>query len=269
MTKQLSPPACESHASSDGINRVQKWFHYFVDVKFIPSILALLVAGYAVVVNRADIDITFNKEGATLVTRGSKIQKAIILLPASKIWLNTGLQFSSGQSATITASGAVNLSIHRLVEAAQDHKRPRLGWLGPEGGSHPYPTDLDNARSKYLILPDPANYGTVLACIVPENERSPGKEYPRPNGVIQIGKCGNIKAKVNGTLWLTVNDVVLDDKSRDAYVPPQSVLDEAYRKKVTVAQKAMEWKDIQNRRYFEAFFDDNIGEFLIQVDLTK
>jgi len=36
-----------------------------------------------------------------------------------------------------------------------------------------------------------------------------------------------------------------------------------------VDQKVKEWEAILKGRYFTAFFDDNIGEFLIHVDFTK
>jgi hypothetical protein len=249
---------------------VHEWAKKLLDVKLMFSVLALLVALYAVALNRTDVEINFNKEGTVVVTRGNEVMRAIILLPANRPWLNTGLEVKKGQKMTITASGSVNLAVHRLVEAANDHKRPRLGWLGPDGGTHPYKTDLDNARSKYLIAPDPNNYGALLACIVPLGDPDPGKENPRPKGIKRVGSRGSITAESTGTLWLVVNDVMLTEQSRDAYVAPQNILDEVYGPgKVTVDQKVKEWEAILKGRYFTAFFDDNIGEFLIHVDFTK
>ncbi|HTU92466.1 MAG TPA: hypothetical protein VMF69_20460 [Gemmataceae bacterium] len=252
------------------IKAVWEWIRKLLDVKMLIGIVALFVALYAIVFKDADVEISFNKEGTAIITRGKQLRQAIVLLPANKPWLNTGLDVAKGHKLSVTASGSVNLAIHRLVEAAQEHKRLRLGWLGPDGGPHPYKTDLDNARSKYLIAPDPDNYGAVLACVIPYGERGPGKENPRPKGVSRIGSHGSITAQADGKLWLVVNDVMLTDESRDAYVAPQNILDEVYGPgKVSVAQKEKEWAEIKNRRYYEAFFDDNVGEFLIQIDFTK
>lgn len=247
-----------------------------LDAKLFLSFIALLVALYALVFHRAEVEISFNEKGTTIITRGNQVSKAIVLLPANKPWLNTGIDVAQGQHVTVTASGSVNLAIHRLVESAHAHKRPRFGWLGPEGAQHPYQTALDNARSKYLIAPNPNNYGTVLACIVPERAPTPGIEHPRPTGIMMIGRGGSFTAEADGKLWLVVNDVILNEESQDAYVARQEVLDAVYGKdpvtgksRVTVEQKQAEWESIKNDRYFGAFFDDNAGEFLIQVDFTK
>jgi hypothetical protein len=271
MSKQHTRAASGSRASRAVKNKpFRELFRKFIDAKLLVGFIALLVALYAAVFNRADVEISFNEKGATVITRGNKVRKAIVLLPASKPWLNTGLDVAKGQKVTVTASGSVNLAIHRLVEAAQAHKRPRLGWLGPEGGKHPYPNDLENARSRYLIAPDPNNYGTVLACVVPDAEPAPGKENPRPKGVQPIGRNGSLTAEAGGKLWLVVNDVMLNDESRDAYVADQNILDGVYGPgKVTVEQKDEEWKEIKKRRYYDASFDDNAGDFLIQIDFTK
>lgn len=271
MAKQTTKAALASQASRAAKrNHLWELLWNFIDAKLLIGFAALLVALYAVAFHRADVEISFNREGATVITRGSQVRKAIVLLPANKPWLNTGLDVAKGQKVSLTASGSVNLAIHRLVEAAQQHRRPRLGWLGPEGGKHPYPNDLENARSKYLITPDPNNYGTVLACVVPYNDPAPGKENPRPKGVQPVGSSGSLTAEADGKLWLVVNDVILSDESRDAYVADQKILDAVYGEgKVTVEQKDAEWGEIKSRRYYDAFFDDNAGEFLIQIDFTK
>jgi hypothetical protein len=242
----------------------------FTDAKLLFGVVALLVTLYAFVFHRADVEIGFNKEGVTIITRGNQVRKAIVLLPANKPWVNTGLDVVKGQKVTLTASGSVNLAFHRLVDSAQTHERPRIGWLGPEGGQHPYQTPLDNARSKYLIAPNPNNYGTVLACVVPDTQPAPGIENPSPEGTLPIGQGGSFTAVADGKLWLVVNDIILNEGAQEAYVAEQPVLDMVYKtSKVTVEQKQREWDRIKQDRYFGLFFDDNIGEFLIQVDFTK
>lgn len=204
-----------------------KWVKTVLTVNLAFSLLALIVAVWAVAVKQADVETTSNKEGATVVTDRNEVTKTLVLLPASRLWLDTELEVKKGQSVTITASGSINLAAHRLVEAMKDHTRPRLGWIGPDGGSYPYRKDLDNGRSKYLISPA-HNYGALLACIVPAGDPLPGKENPKPNGIKQIGSRGSITAEATGNLWLVVNDVVLTEQAHDVYVPEQEVLNDIY-----------------------------------------
>lgn len=242
-----------------------------LDVKLAISLLALLVAVWAAVApNRADVENNLNKENATVVTDRNEVTKTLILLPANRLWLDTGLEVKKGQSVTITASGSINLAAHRLVEAMKDHKRPPFGWIGPDGGKYPYPRSFDNKRSKSLIFPDPDYYGALLACIVPAGDLPLGLKNPKPNGIKRIGSRGSITAEATGSLWLVVNDVILTEQSHDDYVHDQDILNAVYGPgKVTEAQKEKEWKEIKNEGYYEAFFDDNLGELLIQIDFTK
>jgi hypothetical protein len=276
MAKQPTRAASASASKTAKKNRFWELLRKLIDAKLLFSLLALLVALYAFVFHRADVEISFNEKGATIITRGSQVRKAIVLLPANKPWLNTGIDVVKGQKVTLTASGSVNLAIHRLVNSAQTHERPRLGWLGPDGAPQPYPDDLDNARNPYLIAPN-LNYGTVLACVAPEvAELRPGITNPRPPGVRLIGRGGSFTAESDGKLWIVVNDVILNEKSENAYVAKQGVLDKVYgtdevtgRSKVTEEQKKKEWDTIKGVEYYDAFFDDNAGEFLIQIDFTK
>lgn len=272
MSKQSTKPSSRLTASrTTKKNAFWELLKKLVDAKLLLGLIALLVALYAFVFHRADVEIGFNKEGVTVITRGNQVRKAIVLLPANKPWLNTGIDVAKGQKVTLTASGSVNLAIHRLVDSAYKHERPRLGWLGPEGGPHPYQTALDNARSKYLIAPNPNNYGAVLACVVPDiAELTPGIANPQPKGIVLIGRGNSFTADVDGKLWLVINDIILNKDSEDAYVASKEVLDVVYGKdKVTVDQKRSEWEAIKRDGYYGAFFDDNAGDFLIQVDFTK
>ncbi len=236
------------------------WFQQFVHAKLPLWMIVplLLLAGYPLILIRSHV------EQSTQVTS--------LLLPANKLWLNTGIQIKPGQTVKITATGSVNLGIHRLVEAAYTHSRPRLNWTDPEGdtgSSRPKPVD-DGVKA--LFIKPGLNPGVLLAYVDVTgkdnldkyNAKSPEIEKE----IEKIGKVGEISSKQGGTLWLVINDAVLDknDESRDAYVMPQDKLDETYGKgKVTEKQRKDQWERIKRDHYFDAFFDDNAGEFLVQV----
>lgn len=191
-------------------------------------------------------------------------RKETVLLPANKLWLNTGLEIKPGQEVKITATGSINLAIHRLVEAAYTHKYPRLGWMEPEGGQ---PLGYKDLRIKqYLISPD-NNYGVLLACITTEDL---SKTNPKPKNISVIGRNASIKSEKGGKLWLVVNDAVLNKDAESAYILSQKELDETYGSgKVTVKQREDEWKRIVDDSYFEAYFDDNSGAFLVQIQFAQ
>jgi hypothetical protein len=192
--------------------------------------------------------------------------KETVLLPANKLWLNTGLQIKPGQEVKITATGSINLAIHRLVEAAHTHKYPRWGWMEPEGGQPLNPAHQDLRIKQYLISPD-NNYGVLLACITTDDL---GKSNPKPKNVSVIGRNASIKSEKRGKLWLVVNDAVLNKDAKNAYVQPQKDLDATYGVgKVTVKQREEEWKRIVDDGYFDAYFDDNAGAFLVQLQIVQ
>jgi hypothetical protein len=112
----------------------------------------------------------------------------------------------------------------------------------------------------------------LLAYVDVTGKNDLGKYNPKPQGIEEIGRGKEITSKEGGTLWLVINDAVLDDsdKSRDAYVLPQDKLDETYGKgKVTEEKRQEEWERIKTDDYFDAFFDDNAGEFLVQVQVVQ
>jgi hypothetical protein len=244
------------------LEQIKKLFN----ANFVLALIALSIAGYAVMIHRANIEITFKPEGVTVITRGSELSKAIVLLPSNKVWLNTGLHVKPNQTVRILSSGSIHLASHRLLNSTKEHTRPSIGWVDPNGGQLPFQTDLDNARTKYLLLPG-ESYGAVLAAIVHPDEHAPNKFYPHPKEIKKIGKDGTISSETEGVLWLVVNDVILSESAGDAYVASQPVLDQTYGKGViTRSQKEKEWKQINETKYFEAFFDDNIGDFLVQIE---
>jgi hypothetical protein len=243
------------------------WFQQFVHAK-LPLwtiVPLLLLAGYPLISSHV------KPEQPQVITKVIKEpQITSLLLPANKLWLNTGIQIKPGQSVKITATGSVNLAIHRLIEAAHTHSNPRWNWTDPAGEyESSRATPIDKAVKALFIAPG-LKPGVLLAYVTDKNDL--GKYNPKPQGIQEIGKDGEISSQKGGTLWLVINDAVLDDsnKSRDAYVLPQDKLDETYGKgKVTEKQRKDEWKRIQIEDYFEAFFDDNAGEFLVQVQVVQ
>jgi hypothetical protein len=237
--------------------------------------LSLLVFAFWLVVSfigpSQKFSIAFNKEGATIISVNNEPSKALVLVSASQLWTNTGLNLKPNQSISIGATGRVNLAIHRLIDAADKDVRPRHGWVGPDGDQLKNEKPLDRIR-KPLRIEQRVGFGCLLAYIKPEGEPDAGKENPIPTGIQVIGRNGNLtyldpKGRV-GTLFLTVNEAVLkDDAEHQAgYIGTQEILDETFGpKKITVDMQKTRWKQIVKDNYWEVWFDDNVGEFLVQI----
>jgi hypothetical protein len=244
-------------------------------ILFIAALAVLLVWFIGRVLTQGqELSVSFNKEGATIVFVGDRPSKALVLLSASQPWADTGLTVLPGQKISITASGLANLAIHRLVEAADKDERPRHGWAGPEGGEPKNEKAVDRFRRALRIEPRVA-YGCLLAYVRPVGEPDPGKEFPRPPGIHVIGRNGELtyadsKSRM-GTLFLTANDAVArdDPESERAYVTDQAALNATYGPgRVTVDNLRERWRRLRDANYWEVWFDDNVGEYLVQVDFT-
>jgi hypothetical protein len=250
------------------------------------------------------MEIDFNNQGATIVYRNHKPQRANFLLPANKLWVNTGVRVKPNQKLKISASGSVNLAIHHLVDAARAHeKAPFSDDVGPEGGLHPDREAKDMKRAKCMIIPDLKLHGALIACILPEG-KSPADEYYRPHGMKLIGRQDLITSDTGGVLWLTVNDCVLSPEDEDAFTgggldalnqtseemlkivrsaavalagPPSSVGDCTVALRLVQAQvsatKAYQlrkrWRKIVDDKYWDVYFKDNFGYFLVQIEFGK
>jgi hypothetical protein len=232
---------------------------------------ALLVLVPVLVLNNLlAVELKFNQEGTSVLMRGNEPSKAIVLLPANKLWLNTGLAVKSGQQLKISATGSINLAVHRLVAATKAHQPLEPGWMDPNGNQGTSSRNIDEQRKKYLIDPN-SEYGVLIAGIVHQGKPDLGKDNPKADEIYVVGKWNSFRSKEGGTLWLVVNDAVLNENAGEIYVGSQKLLDQSYPPpgSVTVEKKRQEWQAIKERRYFQAYFDDNVGDFLVQIEFLK
>lgn len=245
------------------------------------TLFLLLIFAYLILhkLRSVPVSIEFTSGGATVVKVKEKPSKALYLLAAGRLWANTGIELNPNQEVLITASGYINLAFHRLAESADIDRKPRHGWTGPEGGPLKKETGLDRRREALLIDPK-IGYGTLLAYVRPRSTAPPGIRNPVPDGIQVVGKCQRIRnrSKEPGELWLVVNEAVLSDteKAHNAYVTDQAILNEAYGfkdsdgtiPKLTVEEMERRWEYIRAQSYWDVWWDDNIGEFLVQFDFS-
>lgn len=199
--------------------------------------------------------------------------RTYVLVSASALWVDTGIDLSPGQTVQLHASGLVNLAIHRVVLNADKDLPPSLPWTGP-GGIEDLPKDkpLYFRRRPMLVLPE-AKYGALLLYVQQAGDTPPSKHNPCPSPIQVVGGLLSYTypadAHGNGRVFLTVNDTVLKNDAicRDSYVGTQDGLDVTYGKgRYTVAGRSADWKRLVEEQYWDKWFDDNAGAFLVEID---
>ncbi len=136
-----------------------------------------------------------------------------------------------------------------------------------------------------LTICPKADTGTLLACLHQDGDPKPGKINPRPDNIIVLGsKCRIVnKMDTKCTLWLVVNDAVLenDDRSRRAYLeieddsdpkiyyPPENFKGSYNANDPMSWSPIQRWRYIVKHQYWQLWYDDNIGFYQIQIDFDR
>jgi hypothetical protein len=194
--------------------------------------------------------------GALIYTIGAE-EIMTFQIHASSMWECSQWQVKAGMKISIRASGRVNLAIHRLIDNARIDRRPMYPWNGPSGFSN-----SNDPRSPYLIFPE-ANWGALIFGITKSRIHSPCLNGTCKCDSIWIA-CEEGKEAIeftvpySGYLWFSINDIPLDSTRQKVYE-----LDPNYDKSIS------SWNDILKLKYWNVWFDDNTGSFLINVKVLE
>jgi len=210
----------------------------------------------------SEVEVSFSSGGATIIVSESS-KKAIFLLPASIPWVNTGIFVDQNAAIKFTTSGRVHLAINNLVKSAEANVKPRVEWTGPTG----YASGLaqkDQNRTSILISPK-SKLGKIIGFIKRSNDITPSANNPRPSNIFEIEDNREYKFSEPGELWLCVNDFLMSpndgDLSYKAYIGATTGKEQQ--------ERIREFKQIVNQGYWEIWFDDNIGEYMLQIDMDN
>jgi hypothetical protein len=208
-----------------------------------------------------NVSLAYDAEKKALIISPQDRNTAYLVVPASALWVDTGIDLEAGEVIHIDAIGHAHLSLKRLYEAVDYDSMPHFKWVGPEGAPFEVRKLQDSLRQPFLLSPR-ANIGRLLGYLQPLGSPAPSQENSRPGPILDIGSHGSIKNSSNSTshLYLVLNEMVLDrermDSSRLAYIggDPRRKPDRSKR-----------WNYIVQNKYWHLWFDDNIGQFLVQV----
>ena len=216
------------------------------------------------------ITVRVNYSGAVEISTTRSNKTAVFLLSSNggedSPWIDTGIALTPGNKVTITASGKICMAIHRMIEANQADALPPVPWTGPEGlnnkASFPArnyrPQEAD--RAKYRLASDlpPGRLIAIVSSDKPSSDSSVTTKLndgkPSDEGKpLDIGKKQSFTSNSNGNLWLTVNDIWLGPNEADVYKP----------------HTASEYlAKIETPRYWNIWYDDNAGSFLVTIEIS-
>ncbi|MBN1639406.1 MAG: hypothetical protein JW866_10590 [Ignavibacteriales bacterium] len=225
------------------------------------------------------VQFTLNDKGFPVIAINNAPRIASVAVPANQVWVNTGLEFEPGQKAILHATGSVNLAIHHLVEAAELDFKPKFPWVGPDGSTingmeKVYgTTGVYKDRSK-VKLDSAAPYGFLLAYIGPKSKMPPSMYNPRPSEIKKVGNYGEIEysseQNEKGILYLVVNDDVLGPNDRDIYISNEKARKTSYGINApTTVEMNSRWIEIEKENYWNIWYDDNIGNFVVHVQYLR
>lgn len=239
-----------------------------ISFEYIGNFISTNVRDYLSKNHKTTITLTANN-GIIFFSENSQ-KTGSFLLPASSGWINTGFILKSGETIDIRASGRIHLGLEQLVAAAETDTKPKYAWSAPDG--NPFDSNSENkslqnhsknSNLKNFLVDPNAKIGMLLGFLAKKELteiEEPGENNPRPKGIIRIGNARD-GIKNDDTedreLWLTINDIYLSEEAKEAYINKYTVDNKKEREE--------QWDKIKKQKYWRLWFDDNIGEYLINI----
>ncbi|HEY4395177.1 MAG TPA: hypothetical protein VGP64_13990, partial [Polyangia bacterium] len=170
-------------------------------------------------------------------------------------WLNSGFTVKRGDTVHIKASGRVNLSLFRLVDGSKTKERPGLPWVDPRGIFASEMNDVDDpGRRQYLqdkcLLLKKQALGALLYAVGSESA-DPGTLTPELVGLDKI-----VQVQADGVLWFIVNEIIFDATDASRVCFDQAPVNPSLK---------MTFDRLVKEKYWNVWYDDNVGEFLITI----
>jgi hypothetical protein len=233
------------------------------------------------------------------ITLASGERFANFLVPANKLWTDSRILVHPGETVKIISSGSANLSEQLSLNVSNDPASYNIRsfnfLVGPHGeplnGRTTDPREADELRSPLKVRKD-ALLGMLLAAIVPDKRYL--REDPRTGDVVTLEEAEQgfiYRGGKPGFLFLTVNDLLVSRRplDRDVWLLKRTIawneasiaeqranIRRAYLTATStdsdvdkqIAKMELKWDAIVKQEYFEAFFEDNSGYFMVSVAVS-
>lgn len=241
-------------------------FHFVLLLGFMVSAIVCLISALFLFFKSISPDkpTYVNDKGAVVFTMNEK-EIYLWLFNTSEMFANSGIRVKKGDIIKIACSGRYNSAINLLVAAARDDKKLAYEWAGRYG--------VKNNDSLNLTVSPKDNFGAVLACIFPEGidplTKMDGDKYlfqdaSMVNTIEYFSKRNGKKIKSDGVLTFVINDIPITDNTNFCSLEKNNDIleEEGFQKDNYGEIKKLYLRD----GYNNAFFDDNLGEFLMVIE---
>jgi hypothetical protein len=225
---------------------------------FILGIIVILsgaiVIGISLVTKKADA-IEIKESGAMIISLGNRTRTASYLLSsngnnAQTPWIDTNIEVKKGDRITFYVSGKICTAMHHIMEAAiKDTILPAIPWTGPEGLT--CTNNIKEQKRKRFRLSSRYNQGQVIGII---STTTPDLR-PDYKDIINVNTNEPYTVEKDGHLWLTINEVFLDDEILNT-----KTYQDLYMSKT-------EYDFIKKNHYANVWYDDNSGFFSVNMEI--
>ena len=179
-------------------------------------------------------DISVNETGAFMQSKTCDSEQAMFLFTTSELWSNSGIQLHKGDRIKLSTSGAFNTSIQEVYNASRLNKKPKYPWTSMDNLTDTLPSSWQ--QSELTIYPV-SHFGAVLyqirkdaeplqsdwskflpEVLNPEELKDEKKvaqltdSISKHMGIHKLESSDEyIEVKEDGLLYLSVNDIYLND----------------------------------------------------------
>ena len=274
------------------------------DLSFSGAGIEVNIAGQRV----ADADLkSISLESAGFMIETSKGNRfASILVPANQLWVDTNLRVKPGQTIQLRASGSANLAEQLNLNAINDPTSyekigfnflvdpygRRLNWLSSKANKLRN-RNADELRNLIKLKPG-YPLGSLVGTVQPNSAFIEQTPAPQDSfSILDEDSSGGYlyQGKVEGKLFLAVNDIVgndradglrawmltvdptgapLDVSEHDKELCDAFPLEDCTEEGRVLRRQAMHdrWASMLKARHWEAFYEDNSGMFLVTVSIS-
>jgi hypothetical protein len=245
-------------------------------------------------------DIKINSSGA-ITMQNENIEIIYWLFNTADLWSNSGIKVKKDDVLTIRASGKFHTAIHHLVKDTRSNKKLDDNWVGTDGDGKNNISTRDSLRKQYRIFADKAQDALIMQ-VIPENIDKNSEEFEKylsftdgnnKDNFHFIGKERiDLRIHNNGILHFAVNDIVLTENVINKMIAENNSLIDKYAANhpkdtvwvklndkffkfgkypcyVTATKDTNEMIYYREKKYYNAWYDDNVGSFLIVIERKK
>ncbi len=256
---------------------LKSWSNFFRFLIGVGFIFVLILIVFNKISDNTEFNVDYNTDKTLITIIDKKNVIANSVLPACDCWANTGIEIRPDEEFEIKVSGKIHTAMDKMIKDAEDDKKPKFRWVGPEGDKNFRIRDnlryyRSDSLRKTLLLSQRANLGQVLFYFQ-KNSMKPscelGLSFFLPDSVevydVEKGLKGKNDSKSTWYVWATVNDMLIRDFNSETALLAYcgGAIED------TLDRKIKQWEVLARENYNKIWYDDNFGSFVVSAKILK